>query len=84
MIHYCPTGRWWADLPTAEWPPGSSDEIMVDFDGKYGDRRQELVFIGQFGSGSGSSQKALEDVLDTCLLTDDELGEFLPITYCSH
>ena len=59
-------GRWWADIPTEEWPAESTDEILLDFaDGwmeekqgqeqgqeqgpgsLVGDRRQELVFIGQ-------------------------------------
>ena len=43
-------GRWWADIPKNEWPEGSEGEITVDFDGKFGDRRQELVFIGQVRS----------------------------------
>ena len=41
--------------------------------GDSGDRRQEIVFIGQFGDdASGTSQKALEDLLDGCLLNDRE------------
>ena len=69
-------GRWWADIPEIEWPSGSEGEITLDFDGKHGDRRQELVFIGQFdemGNKGGNSRKALEEVLDSCLLTDDEM-----------
>ena len=41
-----------------------------------GDRRQELVFIGQFGKDSGSSRQALEEVLDSCLLTPGEMKEY--------
>jgi G3E family GTPase len=29
-------GRWWADIPQADWPKGSEDEITVDFDGHNG------------------------------------------------
>lgn len=68
-------GRWWADIPKAEWPQGSEGEITVDFSGQYGDRRQELVFIGQFGQG-GQSQQALVEALDACLLTDKEMAEY--------
>jgi hypothetical protein len=25
-------GRWWADIPTYEWPAGLQSEIEVDFD----------------------------------------------------
>ena len=33
--------------------------------------------VQQFGAGnSGTSQKALEDVLDTCLLNDNEMLEY--------
>jgi hypothetical protein len=41
-----------------------------------GDRRQELVFIGQFGKDGGQSRKALEEVLDSCLLTKEEMKEY--------
>jgi len=73
-------GRWWADIPKEEWPAGSETEIMVDFNGEFGDRRQELVFIGQFSSEEKkkgeNSQRALEEVLDSCLLTDQEMQQY--------
>ena len=74
-------GRWWADIPKSEWPAGSEEEITVDFSGQYGDRRQELVFIGQFGQAEAgkagvNSQRALEEVLDSCLLTDAEMEQY--------
>jgi G3E family GTPase len=69
-------GRWWADINQEEWPPGMSEEIMLDFDGKQGDRRQELVFIGQFSESTGNTIAALESVLDACLLTDEEMAVY--------
>ena len=52
----------------------------MDFDSsapEAGDRRQEIVFIGQFGDDStGTSQAALEDLLDRCLLTDEEMEQY--------
>eukprot|EP01038_Epipyxis_sp_PR26KG_P010559 gene10559-14185_t len=75
-------GRWWADIDRKEWPVGMENEITLDFDGQHGDRRQELVFIGQFENkndksvGSLNSQKSLEQVLDTCLLTDAEMKDY--------
>eukprot|EP00595_Chromulina_sp_UTEXLB2642_P003580 CAMPEP_0196764374 /NCGR_PEP_ID=MMETSP1095-20130614/5961_1 /TAXON_ID=96789 ORGANISM="Chromulina nebulosa, Strain UTEXLB2642" /NCGR_SAMPLE_ID=MMETSP1095 /ASSEMBLY_ACC=CAM_ASM_000446 /LENGTH=460 /DNA_ID=CAMNT_0042119749 /DNA_START=525 /DNA_END=1903 /DNA_ORIENTATION=+ len=66
-------GRWWADIDVKEWPVDMTEEIKLDFSGDYGDRRQELVFIGQFGTTSGNSRKALEEALDSCLLTDKEM-----------
>ena len=65
-------GRWWDDIDRKEWPEGAEAEIMIDFDGKHGDRRQEIVFIGQFGSSN--SKEALTEVLDSCLLSDEEFA----------
>jgi G3E family GTPase len=69
-------GRWWADINKDEWPKGVEQEITADFDGPHGDRRQELVFIGQFGNDGGKSRQALEEVLDSCLLTPEELKSY--------
>lgn len=56
---------------------------MGDFEGPHGDRRQELVFIGQFQDSNAGppvpgdrSKKALERVLDSCLLTDAEMAAY--------
>jgi hypothetical protein len=71
-------GRWWAAMDKAQWPtqPDALADINVDFDGAHGDRRQEVVFIGQFAKDGGTSQRALEEVLDECLLTDEEMREY--------
>lgn len=73
-------GRWWAAIDRAQWPqqPAVLQDITVDFDGDsaHGDRRQEVVFIGQFARDGGTSQRALEGVLDECLLTDAEMKEY--------
>lgn len=69
-------GRWWADIPESEWPPGAESDITADFSGDYGDRRQEIVFIGQFSKSGSSSKQALEEVLDICLLTDEEMENY--------
>lgn len=42
--------------------------IMEDFDGEYGDRRQEIIFIGV-----GLPEKDIKEALDACLLTDSEM-----------
>lgn len=44
-------------------------KLRKDWVGSWGDRRQELVFIGQ-----GLKHKEIQRVLDTCLLTDDEMA----------
>lgn len=40
--------------------------------GAYGDRRQELVFIG-IGMNEGATRGAIVKALDECLLTDQEM-----------
>jgi len=58
-------GRWWAAVPKERWP---QDEESVAFVRKYwsptwGDRRQELVFIG----GAEMDEQVIRNSLDSCL-----------------
>lgn len=64
-----PGGRWWATVPRSEWPqePEVIAQIEKECQGAYGDRRQELVFIG-----IAMDEAALRAGLDRCLLTDAE------------
>lgn len=76
-------GNWFAEIDQSEWPEGSVEDIRKDFlcSGNVGqdaivqDRRQEIVFIGQFDGKS--SKSALIQKLDKCLLDDGEWNEFL-------
>lgn len=70
MRHGC-AGQWWAAAPAAEWPADSDsrDEILTKWSEPYGDRRQELVFIGQ-----NLDEQRLRADLDQCLLSDVELA----------
>ncbi|MEM8487097.1 MAG: GTP-binding protein [Bacteroidota bacterium] len=63
-------GNWWADVPRERWPqdPYMQDETMRVWDNVTGDRRQEIVFIG-----NEMDAEALTETLDKCLLTDAEL-----------
>jgi G3E family GTPase len=68
-IRMNPAGFWWASAPEEEWPEDEEliAEIRTNFSGAYGDRHQQLVFIGQ-----GLQQDRIADMLDQCLLTNSE------------
>ncbi|MCC5846715.1 MAG: zinc metallochaperone GTPase ZigA [Verrucomicrobia bacterium] len=66
---YRPIGWWWAATPQSNWPADeeSREWIMGNWEPPYGDRRQELVFIGQ-----NLNREEIQSVLDQCLLTPEE------------
>jgi G3E family GTPase len=66
-----PHAVWWDSVPQAEWPedPESRLGIVCQFDGAWGDRRQELVFIGR-----KLDETAVRAALDACLLSDAEMA----------
>jgi G3E family GTPase len=79
-------GRWWSTLSRQQWPSEATSAILEDFDvashdeedpasTTVGDRRQELVFIGQ-SLGNSDNQKAIGEALDQCLLDDGEWSIF--------
>jgi len=58
-------GRWWASIPRNQWPDDDRFERFVaqHWDPVWGDRRQELVFIG-----IGMDEARIRRKLDACLL----------------
>jgi len=64
-------GRWWACVPRDDWPddPAHRAEIKAHWDVPFGDRRQELVFIG-----IKMNEGRIAERLEYCLLTDDEMA----------
>jgi len=60
-----PLGTWWASVPRERWPdPESSREwIRTHWREPWGDRRQEIVFIG-----AGIDWPTLKERLDRCLM----------------
>jgi G3E family GTPase len=60
-----PLGGWWASVPRERWPthPDALSEVAEKWVEPWGDRRQELVFIG-----SGMDEAALRHALDAALV----------------
>lgn len=64
-------GLFWSAVPEANWPDGEHRSAIENkCEAPYGDRRQEIVFIGQ---DLDAEQARL--ALDTCLLSEAELAE---------
>lgn len=63
-----PLGNWWATVPKDRWPEHVRDHdyIKQHWQEPWGDRRQEIVFIG-----AGIDWAALKARLDTALLPED-------------
>lgn len=64
-------GVWWASVDKANWPTEEEylSEIICTWKEPYGDRRQEMVFIGM-----NMEETYLRERLDECLLTPEELN----------
>ena len=62
-------GRWWASVPKDRWPDSEAfDRVVKDkWDPEYGDRRQEIVFIGLKGQ---MDEDMIRKRLDDCLVKD--------------
>ena len=58
-------GMWWAAVPREAWdaPPGEGPDQQPGWHPRFGDRAQQLVFIGQ-----GLDEAAIRAKLDACLL----------------
>ncbi|MFN3992943.1 MAG: GTP-binding protein [Tabrizicola flagellatus] len=60
-----PLGIWWASVPRERWPahPEALKEVLSKWQEPWGDRRQEIVFIG-----AGLDEAALRARLDAALV----------------
>ncbi|ACL23547.1 MULTISPECIES: zinc metallochaperone GTPase ZigA [Chloroflexus] len=63
-----PGGWWWAASDEQPTDPAEQAALAALWDAQWGDRRQELVFIGQ-----DMDEDALRRQLTACLLTDAEM-----------
>lgn len=70
IARYGNAGMFWKALPRNEWPNDEEylQSILEKWEEPDGDRRQELVFIGQ-----NLDQQGICQWLDECLLNDTEL-----------
>jgi G3E family GTPase len=68
-------GIWWAALPREEWPgePEALMRMQETWREPYGDRRQELILIGDAEPLSTTMRRQL----DACLLTEQEYARSL-------
>ncbi len=64
LVRHQPLGLWWAAIPKERWPtdPELLRKISEVWDPKYGDRRQEIVFIGTT-MDEGTIRARLDDCL---------------------
>lgn len=62
-------GQWWSSTDSSLWPKDkeSREEIESVWEEPYGDRRQELVLIGQ-----NLDREKMTRVLDSCLMSEEE------------
>ncbi len=72
MSSVVPLGGWWAAVPRERWPdhPDALAKMRENWVEPWGDRRQELVFIG-----AGMDKAAITSALDACLV---EAEDFTP------
>jgi G3E family GTPase len=63
-----PMGLWWASVPRSTWPdhPQFREEVDSRWDGIWGDRRQDLVFIG-----SEMDEASIRASLDACIVPSE-------------
>lgn len=67
VVRHQGSGYWWAAIPKENWPitPDFDETIKTHWDKEFGDRRQELVFIGFKGI---MDEEKIREHLDSCLI----------------
>ena len=61
-------GMWWAAIPRSKWgfPEGQRPDQRPDWHNRFGDRTQQIVFIGQ-----NMDEASMRAQLDQCLLNKE-------------
>ncbi len=69
FVKHAGMGRWWVSVPKERWPDSEAfDRVVKDqWNPDYGDRRQEIVFIGLKGQ---MDEAMIRQRLDDCLVKD--------------
>ncbi|MCW5696683.1 MAG: zinc metallochaperone GTPase ZigA [Bauldia sp.] len=73
-----PMGSWWAAVPRERWPDHQEwlAAIRKNWHRVWGDRRQELVFIG-----TGMDESAIREALDACLVGPENPPRFNAVPF---
>lgn len=68
---YRPVGYWWGSVPPSQMPedPVTLAAIMKDWQEPWGDRQQQIVYIGQH-----LPKEAMLSALENCLLDEKEMA----------
>jgi G3E family GTPase len=68
-----PLGLWWSAVPKNRWPehPEMVEMLKKNWQEPFGDRRQELVFIG-----TDFDQQAITQMLDAALMPEHQGNDF--------
>lgn len=68
LVRHQSLGSWWAAVPRERWPDSDAFDTMINqqWDEEWGDRRNELVFIG-----IDMDEAAIRQELDECLVEAD-------------
>jgi G3E family GTPase len=72
MMRHEAAGLWWAAIPKERWPDDAQwrKDVMANWTSNYGDRRQEIVFIGT----PDMDRQEIESGLNACLLNGQEMA----------
>ncbi len=79
VAHVSAMGFWWSAVPRGRWPEAREfhERLKAVWSEVWGDRRQELVFIG-----TGMDRDAITAALDACLVeTGSDRRPFDPLPY---
>lgn len=78
LVRHEAMGFWWASIPAKRWPdhPEWRQHIAKTWDEVYGDRRQEIVFIG-----TDFDEEAIRQQLDACLVGEADTKAMRPAVW---